>query len=412
MQKLSLEVFKSYFLIYHAYSRHCQFGFLLSLLESIFIGIYYYLSIYLVDTLHYEMSTAGIIISCYGVGAILGGLVGGKLSDNWAPGIVSSCSLFIQAISYFLFTQINSMYLLMFNVFVLGIASYGFITANHLFVLGNCRNSENKRLQAISILSMTSNLGLGISALILGGILSIGFYSIFLFTSLLIFLLACVSVYYELTLTNQNGFLVNQEHQLRNNVSRTDLNVFLTVLISVFFVGMIVTQSGATYAIYIKELFPSFGIQAVTILFAINSFMVVIASTLICELIKDFNKILMVGLGGFLIGIGMFMLTFSHSFIMAVLSCIIYTLGEIIFFSVAQLLCYQSGMEKKGSSLGLYRVIYALSRVLGPSAGGYIYYTFGGDMLWRISGFIGVVCLIFCTILCTTQLKAKIRILS
>src|SRR6185312_4738469 len=176
MQKYSLKFFKSYFSTYLGFSKHCHFGFTLSFLESTFIGIYYYLSIYLVDTLHYDMPMAGIVISCYGIGAILGGIIGGKLSDSFTPGVVSACSLLMQAITYFIFTQTQSVNILMINVLMLGIASYGFITANHLFVLDDCSDGEDQRLRAISILSMTSNLGLGISALILGGVLSIGFH--------------------------------------------------------------------------------------------------------------------------------------------------------------------------------------------------------------------------------------------
>lgn len=403
---------KNYFSIYHEFSKYCLFGFVMCLLESIFIGIYYYLSIYFVDALHFDISTAGIIISFYGIGAILGGIIGGKLSDKWTPGIVTTYSLFIQAITYFSFTQTQSVGLLMINAFILGIASYGFITANHLFVLSHCTNGENQRLKGLGILSMASNLGLGLSALILGETLSIGFYRVFLITAFFVFILACFSAYYELTTRKQGNVLSFQQNQPQakqdSDSIQSDFSIFLTVLACVFFIGMIVTQSGTTYTIYIKEMFPDYGLKAVTILFAINSFIVVIASAVVCELIKEYNKLMMVGLGGFLIGFGMFMLTFSHWFVIAIFSCLVYTFGEIIFFSVSQLLCYQCGMEnQKGTSLGIYRVVYASSRVLGPISGSLIYAQFGGDKVWIISGFIGTACILFCTFLYASRFNIR-----
>lgn len=400
-----IKLIKSSLQYYYNFSKVCYFGFTLNLLESIFIGIYYYLTIYFVDTLHFDIRTAGVIISCYGIGAIIGGFVGGKLSDQWTPGIVATCSLFLQAIIYFVFVHVQSVNLLMMTVFILGIASYGFITANHLFVLGNCIKGDTERLRAISVLSMTSNLGLGLSALLLGAVLSFGFHSVFLIISLLMFILACTSLYYEINMRKINSNILSSQPndtQIKqgNHPEKANLSIFLMALSSVFFIGLIVAQLGATYTLYIKEVYPSYGIQGVTTLFAINSFIVVIASSLVCELIKEYNKIIMVGLGGFLIGFGMFLLVFSNWFGMAVLSCVVYTFGEIIFFSMVQLLCYECGFEnKKGSSLGIYRVVYASTRVLGPAAGGCIYSQFGGNMLWIISGIFGAACLLCCYLL-------------
>jgi MFS family permease len=82
---------------------------------------------------------------------------------------------------------------------------------------------------------------------------------------------------------------------------------------------------------------------------------------------------------------------------MAIFSCIIYTMGEIIFFSVSQLVCYENGLQnKKGTSLGLYRMVYASSRVLGPTIGGFVYSLFGASVIWTASGVIGVMCLLGC----------------
>jgi predicted MFS family arabinose efflux permease len=408
---------KSYFKNTYDFPNSCRFGFLLSLIESIFIGIFYYLSIYLVDTLHIDIPTTGIIISCYGIGAIFGGIVGGKLSDLTSPGVICTISLFIQAVSYFVFTIVASPILLMMNVFILGIASYSFITANHLFVLGECKDDENQRLKAISILSMISNLGLGLSAIVLGSLLSIGFHLVFLITSAFVFALGIASTYYEIILnksTNQS-FTAHQSQHHGDTTDTTkpyEKSILMMALLCVFFIGMVVTQSSVTYVLYIKEMFPAYGIQAVTILFTINSFIVVLASTILCDYIKDYNKLIMLGIGAFLIGIGMTILIVSHLFFIAVLACIVNTVGEIIFFAVSQLLCYQSGGKgRKGTSLGLYRAVYASSRALGPTAGSLIYYKTSGDMLWIICGALGTIALISCTLLNSWKTNRDINLI-
>lgn len=286
------------------------------------------------------------------------------------------------------------------NTFLLGIASYGFITANYLFVLSYCKENEMQKLRAINILSTTSNIGLGLTAMIISTIYSFGFQNIFLITSCILFILA----YLSFIISNQNNLpennLINDSNQLSIENLELPLNkknnqITALILVSVFFVGLIVAQLSTTYSAYIRETYPELGVKAVTSLFALNSFIVVVLSTPLGDCIKKFNKIMIIGIGGFLIGFGMFMLTFSGPFILAIFACIAYTIGEIIFFSMTQLVCYQNSLKnQKGKNLGFYRMIYASSRVTGPAMGGIVYTKFGGRIIWLMSGIIGLLCLI------------------
>jgi len=136
------------------------------------------------------------------------------------------------------------------------------------------------------------------------------------------------------------------------------------------------------------------GMTAVSTLFTINALLVVFLSTFIGEYINQYNKFTMLALSSFFIGFGMCMLSFSSHFSMAILSCIVYTIGEIIYFSLIQLLCYEAGNKKsKGKSLGRYRVVYGTSRVVGPIVGGLIYSHYSGEMLWYVCGLVGVLCM-------------------
>lgn len=382
-----------YLAYFQGMPKNCHYGFALNLAESTVIGVYYYLSIYFVKSLHFDISTAGFFISCFGIGAMLGGFLGGKLSDQWSPSITAALALLLQTICYFVFAQTVNPKIIIVNMFTLGIASYSFITANHLYVLNACKNDEKISLRALGILSMTSNLGLGISAFILGYALTFGFTSIFFASACIMAMLTVITFLLAPHKTNAKS-TQNIIDVKKIDASPYPTSIFITTLFSVFFVGLVVTQSSATYALYIASQFPTFGVQAVTALFILNSAIVVIASTPICDYIEPFNKPLMVGIGGFLVGAGMCMLVLSHSFIVAILSCLIYTLGEIIFFAVAQLICYQYRSQQRGASLGLYRTTYALSRIVGPYAGGMVYQAWNGEAVWLISGIIGMVCLL------------------
>lgn len=400
METYLLSLGKAYLESYQGLSQSCWRGILLSFIEAMLMGVFYFLSIYFVGVLHLNVTTAGTIISCYGLGAIAGGFVGGKLSDKLSPAIVSIGSILLQAVGYLLLLKLSQVEWLMMNVFLLGAAGYGFITSNYLWVLSQCHHQEAQKLKAINLLSTASNLGLGLSALLISAIAGEGFKTIFLISSVCLLLLAAYLILKEINESRINKIkyaISAASVAIKESVSGKNQLINILILSCVLFVGLIVSQLSSTYPLYIQASFPLLGIKAVSILFTINSFLVVLFEAPLGNFCSDYNKVLMVGIGGCLIGLGMLMLSFSRIFIWAIFSCIIYTAGEILFFCMAQFICYQKGSErKKGSSLGMYRMIYASSRVIGPVIGSFIYHQMGGNMVWYISGVIGVMCLLFC----------------
>src|SRR3990167_4813294 len=104
---LSIAV-KNYAAHYAGLPKACWEGIILTLINAISVGIYFFLSLYFVDILHMDIATAGILISCYGFGTITGGIIGGKLSDLISPRLISIISLLFQALTYFLLAKLSS----------------------------------------------------------------------------------------------------------------------------------------------------------------------------------------------------------------------------------------------------------------------------------------------------------------
>lgn len=376
----------------HAYMQGVTFNFIASILS----GIFYFFSLYFVSVLHIPIAQAGIILSFYGLGTIIGGLLAGKLSDHISPTFVSITSLFIQSATFLALTQFKLIPLLSINLFILGISTYGFITSNYIWTLNQCE-LEKHRLRAINSLSVASNLGIGLASLIIGVIDFHDFYFLFYFASASLASLAIFLVFQDKNNKRKASTIVSKKIDEKNILIKNNKNIFF-VLICLFFTGMIVSQIGTTYPIYLNDSFPQLGVKAFSILFSTNVLLVVLFQQNIVNRLAAYNKFLLVGIGSFLIGIGMLTLNLSALFAAAFLSCVIYTLGEMIFFSIVQLYCYEkSEISHKGRSLGRYRTVYASSRFLGPALGGIIYRHFGGDSLWYISGFIGLTFLFLCS---------------
>lgn len=382
--------YKKYLSIYSGLSSQAWQGILVSFIEATLVGICYFLSLYLVNEIHLTIRNVGMIISCYGLGTILGGLMGGKLSDQIAPRNVSIASLLLQGAAYFLIINVKSTPLLMLNLFIIGIGSYGFITSNHVWTLAHCHHSE--RLKAINLLDVASNLGLAVSGMIVGYLTTNKFSMLFLMASILL----GITAFYLMFSKHRKSKGINNEDNSTNNFSGLSINLTIIcfVLFCLFLVGLIISQINSTYPIYLQAKFSELGTSSFSNLLALNAILVVLFQAPLVNLVRVHNKIILLGVGACILGIGILLLIVSYAYWVAILSCILITIGEILFFSISQLICYEKGPDKKkGLSLGSYRMTYAASRVLGPVAGGFFYQQFGSNLLWGICFGLSLLCL-------------------
>lgn len=382
---------------YTGLTRICWLGIFLTFIEAIAMGVCFFLSLYFVNELHINVALAGGLVSCYGVGTVLGGLIFGKLTDKYSSKIISTLSLLIQSFAFFLLAEPHSIVFLSPTLFLLGFSTYGFLTANDVWILRQCGDNSQLRLKTLNISRVALNLGLGLSGVIIGLIAETGFRNIFyLFGGLLL-----ISSLYLFLQKNIAHNTIQPQIEVGlikvRNQTKSSQKVMRLILVCVFLVGLLIAQLSATYPLYIQNTFSSLGYKAVSILFILDTVLIVLFQAPLVNFFNDYNKIIIVGVGAFLMGIGMLVLSFSHFFILGIISCVIWTTGEMLFIPVAQLICYEKSSEnKKGSGMGLYKTAYASSKVLGPTIGAFIYQNYSGEMLWYLSASIGLICLIAC----------------
>jgi MFS family permease len=330
------------------------------------------------------------MIACYGAGTIIGAFVGGKLSDRFSPGMISGISLIIEAMAYLILIKNHHFYFLMINLFFIGISAYSFITSNSLWVLAKCHANENLRLQALNILNVASNVGLGFSAVLMSFVTFKDFPPLFGVSSLILF---CVSMYIFVLEKKSFTQYVHQNIKVGSISKKIYYDkIIMYVYLSLFCMGIIIAQTNSTYPLFLQETFPTMGMKSFSILFTVNTLMVVLFQTVLVDRFKKNNKISIIVFSVFFLGFSMLILKYSCNFSIALLSMIIMTIGEILFFSISQFICYEkSANNKKGQNLGIYRMVFACSRIAGPCVGAFIYQQFGSPQLWSFCFGLGLI---------------------
>lgn len=395
---------------YSGITKECWQSAFLTLVEATATGIIFFLSLYFVSVIHLSVGTAGLLISSYAVGTVLGGILSGKLTDHFSAKLISTFSLLAQALAFLLLTYLEKPSLLMINMFIVGYCCYSFMTANNIWLLKQSGHDASLRLKGINMTRAASNLGLGIAGIIIGSVSVAQFKVLFVYSS--VTLLASAFYFYYMVNDTENTKSVIKPSTNSTTHSRMSSNKSLMVVMlnCTFFISLIIAQLSVTYPIYIQQLFSSMGTSAISILFILDTFLIVIFQVPLINNIKRFNAITSVGVGALLMGLGMYILNFSTFFSVAIISCIVWTTGEIIFFGMSQFICYEAGEEKKkGQTLGIYQAIYASGRILGASLGGYIFDIFGSRTLWEICMLIGLYCFLICLYFRKDNLQALIR---
>jgi len=368
---------------------------LVALVNAIGTGAVFYLIIYFVTELHFNVAKAGIIVSFYGVGTFAGSYFFGRLSDKSSPERISIVCLLGGALAFFVLPELRTIYLLIFNLFLMGFFSCGFRISNTIWLLDERRDSMPlNQLKIINLLRAVTNLGFIFFVALVLLFSSHGFNYIFYIAAIL---LALSSVYLLFFGERREGkgevvktFNCKEEDQIKSG------NAW-PILLCVFLVGLIFAQLRSAYAVYLNDNFTTMGVNAFSLLMVLNMSLIVFFQTPFMNMLGGFNKILLIGVGGFLSGLGMLILAFTSSFTAAILSCVIWTAGEMIFYSMSRLVCYQYGhIDRKGRVVGTYQLIYAASLIVGPGLGGIVYHRYSGDDVWYFSAFIGVVCLMIC----------------
>ena len=101
-------------------------------------------------------------------------------------------------------------------------------------------------------------------------------------------------------------------------------------------------------------------------------------------------------IGGLLLGTGLFALIIVNSMIGAILACLTFILGEMLFMPTSFVQCYElAGSQQKGKAGGAWRSAYASGLVVGPILSGFLMEYYSYNACWILAGILGLFLLFY-----------------
>lgn len=346
-----------------------------------------FLGIYMTASLGFNLKETGTVLSCFGIGAVLGSLVGGWLTDQVGHFKVQLLSLLL-AVPVFLFLpQLQSPLTLSIGVFVLSLITETFRPANSVSLSSYARPENITR--AFSLNRMAVNLGFSIGPA-LGGFLAAYSYHLLFYGNGFSVGLAGVVFYLYFKRKKKNvpespEKIVDKQKGISPWKDRKFLTFsFLCCIYSICFFQLL-----STLPLFYREI-HSLSEWNIGLLLAFSGLVVFALEMIIVHLaernMKDSQAII---LGTLLCGASFLILLISGGQLILYLGMVVLCLSEILAMPfMATVAIKRASKNREGAYMGLNALAFSVAHILSPYLGTRIAANFGFANLWWGTGIL------------------------
>lgn len=345
-----------------------------------------FLSLWLGQKFGYSVGEAGRVISCYGVGAVLGSMVGGKLADLLGPVRVQIVTLGSTCLWMLLMTQLERPLLLVPAVFVLGVLNDAFRPGNITAVGGSCEPALRRR--ALSLNRLALNAGWAIGPTVGGHLADVDFRWLFVADGTTCGLAA---LFLWIVLRDWRPTLEARDaNDARSGRPLADRH-FVVLLAFTFCYLFAFLQYFSTGSRWLEH---EFGYDKSTIgwFLAINPIVIVLFEMPAVHALRGRAALPIVALGCVVTAIGFVLFVPSRGAVTISIAMATIAIGEILQMPLLGAhVNDHAPAHARGAYNGAYAGMFSLGMVLAPWLGGELYDAAGPDSLWWTCGGLGLV---------------------
>lgn len=343
-----------------------------------------FLGVYMTDHLKFSLENAGLVLSFYGIGSVIGSWLGGYLTDKFGEYYIQSWSLFLSAPIFLIIPFFPSVETMAVLIFLQSTISDTFRPANSVAITKYAKPENITK--AFSLNRMAINLGFSIGPA-LGGILS-GISYNFLFVVNSIGAVIAGIIYIIFFRKRNKIFREKKKSETTEVIKKTGRSPYkdypfliYSILCTVFAVCFF--QFFNTIPLFYKDV-AKLHQSTIGFILGYSGFIIVLLEmplVSIAERILKTSQILFLGI--LLCGLAYLLMAFGSNISLLMISMTILCIGEIWslpFMSTVTAIRAENG--NKGAYMGVNGIAFSLSFIVTPFLGTYVVSHFGFDVLW------------------------------
>lgn len=344
-----------------------------------------FLVLYMTEKIGVTPAQAGLVLAFYGAGGLITAPFVGKLSDRIGALRIMKFSLVASAVMLFMFSFIRSYYLILFITIVWSTINESFRPANLSFISKEVLPEQRKTAFALNRLAI--NLGMSIGPVVGGFLAALNFSFLFYVDSVTSLIAGMFLIFSHIKPENVPVKIETNSSADITNVSTAHQSVFrdkkfLIYLLALIPAEMVFFQHIGALPLYLvrdlKFVESTFGM-----LMAINTVTIIFIEVPLNNFMARWNDKRLMAIGALLCGVGFGLMVFSTTMIMIIVTVLVWTFGEMIFFpSSASFISEISPETKRGEYMGYFQMTFSFSMMLGPWLGTIVLDNFGSTILW------------------------------
>ncbi|HTO15533.1 MAG TPA: MFS transporter [Edaphocola sp.] len=356
-----------------------------------------FLGIYMVDRLGFSIIESGIVLSCFGIGSLLGSWLGGYLTDKIGDYSVQVFSLFVSVPLFCLYPFYSTPLAIGMIVFVQSVISTLFMPANSVAISKYALPGNLTR--SFSLNRMAINLGFSIGPA-MGGFLSAVSYDLLFFGNALMALLAGLAF----VLFFRKGHKVEKLEKIKTKQEKQAKKVIKELSPYKDFPFLIFTLICMGFAIGFFQLMSTLPIfykedlrmaqSMIGLLMATNGLTVFILEMPLVNFSETRLTIPQTMFWGSMFSaVSFLIIAFNPAYWMLFLGMILLSIGEILILPfMSSITAQRSGENNKGAYMGLNNLSISVAFVVTPLLGTQLISIIGFSNLWMATFFLFSTC--------------------
>ena len=350
-----------------------------------------FMTLYMTQKLGYSIADAGWVMAVFGLGAICGGFLGGKLIDRFGFYHIQLFTLAGGGFMFFLLGQMRSYPMICIFAFLLSLVNDMFRPANSAAIAHFSK--EENRTRSFSLNRLSINLGWAFGGA-LGGLLASFNYELLFWIDGCTNIGAAFLLYITLSPSRNKSTTrkLEQTPNIRVPSAYADKPYLIFFVLTILF-AFCFFQIFTTLPVYFRE---HLRLNELTIglLMAMNGIIIAATEMVLIHKLEGRRHIMQYITAGVLMIAFSFLMynIFPAAVLVAIVSMLFLTFGEM--FSMPFMNTYWVGRsinENRGQYAALFSISWSVAQVLGPGTGAQIADRFGFEVLWWVIGGLAVI---------------------
>lgn len=349
-----------------------------------------FLVLYLTQKIGVSASEAGAALLVYGIAAFIAAPLTGRLADKVGALKVMKLSLVGTSAVMFIYGFITDYYLILVFTFVLSVINEAFRPAN-LSLITEIVTPTQRRL-AFALNRLGINIGMSIGPVAGGFLILLDYHFLFYVNA---FASLAAGLYLIATpwtsLSEPEPSVEESSSQIHLNPSVLKDAKFLFFLIAVVPANLVFFQHIGGLPLYIVDELK-YSTAAFGLLSAINTVIIIFVEVPLNDMMSKMSYSRSMFIGALLAAIGFGAMAVARDITPLIITIIIWTFGEMIFFPVTA--AYASEIapaKKRGEYMGYFQMTFSFAFSAGPWLGTVVYEKFGSVILWSAALVMGLI---------------------